>query len=353
MKLPTYKSLEEKKKYFWPFIQVDTIEAFEKEFERLGTIENHLGELPNAEKLYDAKRDLVVFRGMSEAKYKLYTSAQREWLTQDLNKVLGKDGFVDFIESLLVNLRENRVLDDYFEAENFAKSDLLYLSFLQHYGAPTPLLDFTCNKDVALFFATENYTRKYLVRGDIEDYFSIYVFPSDHVLVSYVDQFYNNADNVVSEGRPIRIDWKKKPDSINGTVLSDIKEFLFYIRNPLRAAEMKERGTQRLYSWSNPNIIAQQGCFILNPLPNEPLEYLCYKNSNGWTKFHIPHMKCFDIHKSLAPYIRHYIKKTDKEIFPQKEPNPDFNAIANEAYEAFQRDPTAQISLADLPDSKD
>ena len=64
-------------------------------------------------------------------------------------------------------------------------------------------------------------------------------------------------------------------------------------------------------------------------------------------------MKCFDIHKSLAPYIRHYIKKTDKEIFPQKEPNPDFNAIAKEAYEAFKRNPTAQISLADLPDSKD
>ena len=64
-------------------------------------------------------------------------------------------------------------------------------------------------------------------------------------------------------------------------------------------------------------------------------------------------MKCFDIHKSLAPYIRHYIKKTDKEIFPQKEPNPDFNAIANEAYEAFQRDPLGKSLQPDLSDSKD
>ncbi len=340
MTLETYGSLDEKEEFFYyeDWKQINTVEEFDKAYPELGK----LGVQPQAEKLHTKNRDWVIFRGMSEAKYKLYTSAQREWLTQDLKKVLGKDGFVDFIESLLVNLRENRVLDDYFEAENFAKSDLLYLSFLQHYGAPTPLLDFTCNKDVALFFATENYIRKYQVRGDIEDYFSIYVFPSDRDLVSYVDQFYNNADNVVSKGQPIRIDWKKKPDSIKGAVLSDIKEFLFYIRNPLRAAEMKERGTQRLYSWSNPNIIAQQGCFILNPLPNEPLEYLCYKNSNGWRKLHIPHMKCFDIHKSLAPYIREkYLKPkgiTKETIYP------DFKSIANDAYEAFKRNPTAKIS---------
>ena len=53
-------------------------------------------------------------------------------------------------------------------------------------------------------------------------------------------------------------------------------------------------------------------------------------------------MKCFDIHKSLAPYIREkYLKPkgiTKETIYP------DFKSIANDAYEAFKRNPTAKIS---------
>ena len=354
MVLPTYKSLEEKKEYFYyeKPEQINTVEEFDKAYPELGK----LGVQPNAEELHTKDRDWVVFRGMSEAKYKLYTSAQREWLTQDLNKVLGKDGFVDFIESILSNLRIDNNLKRYLESMNLAMDDPLLLSFLQHYGGPTPFLDFTCDKNIALFFATEKLFGADQGGEDIENYFSIYVHPVDEQLVDYLDQYYNNMDKVVQKGTPIGIVWKKKktdPSFVEELSVNDPvkKPRLSYIRTPPRTERMEERETKKLRLWSNPNIIAQQGCFILNPSPNEPLEYLCYKNSNGWRKLHIPHMKCFDIHKSLAPYIREEYLKSNK--ITKETIYPDFYSIAQEAYEAFKRNPTAKISLTDLPDSKD
>lgn len=336
MKLPTYKSLEEKKKYFWPFIQVDTIEAFEKEFERLGTIVNHLGELPNAEKL-----DLVVFRGMSEAKYKLYTSAQREWITNDWECVLGKDGFVGFIESLLSHLRNNDNLKKYFSSMNIVveNNDLLLLSFLQHYRAPTPLIDFTSKKEVALFFALEGLENEKQGADDIENYFSIYVHPIHKNHVTHIDQYYNNIDEVASKERHIGIRWKTDTDSPLIVQLSAIDTYLFYIPNPTKMDKMNNRDNDSFYTWSNPNIIAQNGCFVVNPLPDESLAHLYYeRNYKRQEKKEVPfmpNMKCLNIHKSLAPYIREkYLKSVTKETI-----YPDFKSIANEAYEAFRRCP--------------
>ena len=114
--------------------------------------------------------------------------------------------------------------------------------------------------------------------------------------------------------------------------------FLF-IPNPQRAEKIDDIIGIDLH-WSNPNIIAQEGCFVMNPRKDTPLEDLIEKS-----------IHCLNIHKSLAPYIReHYLKPkgiTKESIYP------DFNAIANDAYEAFKRNPTAKISFADLPDSKD
>ena len=116
-----------------------------------------------------------------------------------------------------------------------------------------------------------------------------------------------------------------------------LKEWpLIFISNPLWVL----MPTKTVASWSNPNIIAQEGCFFLNMDGIKPLE----------ERKEIRKMTCLDIHKSLAPYIREkYLKPkgiTKESLFP------DFNAIAKEAYEAFKRNPTAKISPANLPDSK-
>lgn len=357
MILPTYKSLEEKKEHFYykDSEQVNTIDEFKERFEQLEASIPQLNpyRLTKHNKLCNTA---TVFRGQNEAKYKLYTSAQREWIIKEWNKQLGEDGFIEFVQQLILQLKKangiNR-LSNYFESMGATETDLLLLSFLQHYRTPTPLLDFTYNKDLALFFAMDGSVFNKQGVDDLDNYFSIYALPARSIIS--ID-LYHKLDIIKSlqkEGfiEHIKKDpalmeqlkahikylfsWKNSEDLISG-----MSEYPFlFIPNPQRAEKIDDIIGIDLH-WSNPNIIAQEGCFVMNPRKDTPLEDLIEKS-----------IHCLNIHKSLAPYIReHYLKPKGiikETIFP------DFNAIANEAYEAFQRNPTAQISLADLPDSKD
>ena len=53
------------------------------------------------------------------------------------------------------------------------ENDLAVLSFLQHYGCPTPLLDWTYNFSNALFFSVQNLDKQ-TANWEIEKYFCVY-----------------------------------------------------------------------------------------------------------------------------------------------------------------------------------
>ena len=354
MILPTYKSLEEKKEYFYykEPEQVNTIDEFKDRFEQLEA------GIPQFNPYYSREFSLLcntatVFRGQNEAKYKLYTSAQREWIIEEWNKQLGEDGFIEFVQQLILQLKKaNGInsLSNYFESMGATETDLFLLSFLQHYRTPTPLLDFTYNKDLALFFAMDGSVFNKQGVDDLDNYFSIYALPARSIFS--IDLVKKSAIETQREG----IECIKKDLTLMEQLKASFK-YLFswktseyripgmskypflFIPNPQRAEKIDDIIGIDLH-WSNPNIIAQEGCFVMNPRKDTPLEDLIEKS-----------IHCLNIHKSLAPYIReHYLKPkgiTKESIYP------DFNAIANDAYEAFKRNPTAKISFADLPDSKD
>ena len=354
MKLPTYKSLEEKKEHFYykEPEQINTIDEFKERFEQLEASIPQLNPytLTKHNKLCNTA---TVFRGQNEAKYKLYTSAQREWIIKEWNKQLGEDGFIEFVQQLILQLKKaNGInsLSNYFESMGATETDLFLLSFLQHYRTPTPLLDFTYNKDLALFFAMDGSVFNKQGVDDLDNYFSIYALPARSIFS--IDLVKKSAIETQREG----IECIKKDLTLMEQLKASFK-YLFswktseyripgmskypflFIPNPQRAEKIDDIIGIDLH-WSNPNIIAQEGCFVMNPRKDTPLEDLIEKS-----------IHCLNIHKSLAPYIReHYLKPkgiTKESIYP------DFNAIANDAYEAFKRNPTAKISFADLPDSKD
>lgn len=137
-------------------INIDTVELFDKIYEE-----------------YKAKIHFL-FRGQREAKWRLYGKLQRKWILEKLN-----DKFNSY-ESLLKQLVDSgrseykdRYLETLGEKHKDADNDVAVLSFLQHHGCPTPLLDWTYKFQYALFFALDGLENK--VRNkEIDDYFSIY-----------------------------------------------------------------------------------------------------------------------------------------------------------------------------------
>lgn len=97
-----------------------------------------------------------IYRGNSSSAYMMYTSAQREWLTSEMNQWSGVS-YLEFIKKGIDVALRTKLLSKVFNSYGYARNrrDFPVLALLQHYGAPTPLLDWSYNHHVALYFATE------------------------------------------------------------------------------------------------------------------------------------------------------------------------------------------------------
>ena len=293
MKLSEYTSLEEKSKYFKDCVEINTIL-----------------ELKNfVNKLQEHKNDFL-YRGVKEAKYKLYCSAQRKWITEDL-KVNFDVSYGEYISNLLEQLKT--IVASCSNGITMWQNDWGRLAFMQHYGAPSPFLDFTTNLDVAIYFGIANSNQD--TGSTIDRYFSVY----------YIDILNNDKlDKMIDILTKVRIDVEKK---IKGQVLPHISnnagDYISYDLIQQNATNrviwvdtneipliIDEKGNSldfNLYI-QNPNIVAQKGELISVNNGEECLEELMYK-----------HIHCININKSLIPHIKRYLKlnKIDHDtLFP-------------------------------------
>src|SRR5580692_11384214 len=83
------------------------------------------------------------FRGVTEARYKLYNAAQRYWIRNNLTQVesLAKPlTYNEMIQNMVDNAKEVKLLQQVFAYYDLTKDqqDFPLLSILQHYNAPTP-----------------------------------------------------------------------------------------------------------------------------------------------------------------------------------------------------------------------
>lgn len=148
MKLEEYNTFEEKKFFFKDGnAKIDfNIEFLFKNIERLQSV-----------------GEGFIYRGCGEAKYKLYNSAQRLYMNQELHKQVPSDHISEhyrhFISNLISETKKwnNEVVKKLLISSGIDENnDLAYLSYMQHFGVPTPLLDYTYNPYIALFFAIDN-----------------------------------------------------------------------------------------------------------------------------------------------------------------------------------------------------
>lgn len=243
----------------------------------------------------------LIYRGQKYARYKNYSSGQRRWIS-DSNLIDNfgdcTEPYTNYISTLILNCRlwENSIIVKFLSKGCEDVSDLMLLSIMQHHGAPTPLIDFTYNIDVALWFACHENDK---VNNDIDNYMSIYSLNVDE----NKERILKLSDNPELKFKPY-----EELANLQQLILIDKDEDILH---------------------SNLNIIAQNGLLLMN---YHPWKYL-----GGWSneykiagkipvKTELPelsknipvlyHMNCADIRKDLIPYIKKQYLNNVGNLFP-------------------------------------
>lgn len=315
--LPIYNDLDEKRSFFSngekeSFI-INNTSALDKWFNEV---------TDEKKQALESDSTALIYRGMTEAKYKLLTSSQRIWISNEMNQWANKS-YIEFISSLVDTANKNTLVKKVFDLYNYSRNEREFpiLSLLQHYGAPTPLMDWTYNSNVAFFFATESPRRLEGTKEKIDNYFSIYRINKRR----YRKELLNIIDFIPKVYYPKITEFK---DFDSGEANSNS---IFYISDfekkgessgiTLPTKNLMIRTNKPLTSIYNQNIIPQEGLFIFNPYSQKTLEEIFNPDltKDDWN-LELRPFDCFNIHKDLAEYLRRKIEVSYKVnkgfIFP-------------------------------------
>ena len=272
----------------------------------------------------------TLFRGQREAKWRLYSTMQRQWMEHRL---------FESEESLQVLLRKivengkaafGKKINELLNVHHIdTQNDIAVLGFLQHHGCPTPLLDWSYSFRTALYFGIDKLTMNPGTR-EIDEYFSIYHIEEEHFTESNMrtiiieglkvigEDFKNGDIEKIARSKAEEEAMKKHFAERDYFDLSKIAgsgliSFMTRVENlmglPVSYFSDKDADAQILFSLNNShNIQNQKGVFTWNPDPSKPLELIgdeLYKEANPEADSREYFFcRCFNIRKSLEPYIR-------------------------------------------------
>ncbi len=269
------------------------------------------------EKFHSFEKGLI-FRGVSEAKYKMYASSQRHWLQKtDWVARISRESYYDFVEEII---RRSEALEDvqnYMCKLNVHTNDMFLMALMQHFDAPSPMIDFSESLLTGLFFASDFNDSKWEDSGKngINDYVSLYYIPKgfdwveatiQRVMMLAADKLQNMISEVHTEG--IKLDTKEEEDNISRLLyrqfrLDGVNSNITFI--PLGGPSLGRVSIDIPvinfhceYEIVNDRIVKQQGLFIMNNTENEPLVEVMNKQSQKKM------FGCVNIHKNLIPYLR-------------------------------------------------
>lgn len=251
-----------------------------------------------------------IFRGVGKGSYKIYSSAQRLWLSNNMPN--SEEQYFDFIKSIVQNAREeqNGVLEEYLKNFNAHKLDWATLGFVQHFGGATPFIDFTEELKIALYFGAIDSNFYVISDNELDNYFSIYLIPETTVQI--LDSPIEKAlmDNAV-----ITV-----PTETRDAILKSVD-----LLKVLPATIIREKGRDRSSKlYNNFRIINQAGLFVCSNSPDKPLE-VHLKNTIEIYDQDVAGklVGCINIHKKFAAKILKFLKKNydiDREyMFPDGE----------------------------------
>ncbi len=258
-------------------------------------------------KLQNNRKLHCVFRGVNEAKYKLFNSAQRKWQNWDLSKI--GIPYKDRINCLLFSCY-NSLLPRYYKRLGISVNDWLYLSFLQHYNAPSPFLDFSKDFKAALFFACYNVQSYGTTENELDNYMSIYYFKFVDA-AQQIDSLKNIAETLTKQHN---INDEHFYEKLSFDMVMKDRDVIF-VPSYSNIMKVGKKKNQLILATANLRSTSQEGEFVCNGTENKPLEMLFRE--------HGAELYCVDIHKGLCNYmIQNYldgsIENARKKYFPQE-----------------------------------
>ncbi len=241
------------------------------------------------------RNENFIYRGISQWSYKNYSSIQRFYNSTSFRFE------IEYISDLFLKqtqLWKNQRITNYLSEKGVARDNTLaYLSFMQHYGVPTPLIDFSYDLNTALYFASKH------VNNNEDRYFSIYIMPKNEPVFG-IDSLLNFLKSKIS--------FPADRLNLNGYLpytMFRYKEVIYAIEDAV--------GNSKILTKNNPNITRQNGLFILNKYLDLSLEEALEKLYQELYSKSLP-LYCFDISQSLLPLVNEYLPKNISEIFDPK-----------------------------------
>ena len=333
MDLQAFTTVEEKKNAF--------------EYEQVGSFKDAIDRLTNV------ATNGAYFRGLADGSWKLYSSMQREWITRELwHRFNGS--YSNIVSEFLNYVYENNSI----QLRRHCKvvTDISVFSVLQHYGAPTPFVDWTSDWKVALYFASD--TNGLCFGNETSSFVSVYwlnvgegASTPNNDLTSFsqmLEQYRSSIETIAISNNDYAEATKfDKWKNLDALWMEESDDEFMKISNP-RAdlqngafvySKEKEKSLDKIFSgkkftddYSESGgtlIIDPSDSFDVSKLTKIPQDVI---NTPNEAPLYLPKIHCLDIHKSLVPQIKKYL--SDRGI-SKKSLGLDSDDWGKDAFQSF------------------
>ena len=159
--LPQFKDINDKSQWF------DLIVINDKE-----------GVLREIVPLLEGIGDNMIYRGVNNASFRLFSTVQRQWYWNGFDAY-----FADLAE--YIKYQVDRVRKDKYLMKNInSDNDYNILAMIQHYWGNSNLIDFSYTAKQAMFFAWDGHLKYFPQDGSLNDYVSLYMIDRSHIILS-------------------------------------------------------------------------------------------------------------------------------------------------------------------------